>query len=153
MLAKLKHFFANPHVKLSDEELAEHLNLAAASLLLEVVMADESVSEQENKLLPELLTTTLNLSINDVETLISDAKKSQEKSTSLYEFTQAINDNFDVEQKQQLILAMWQLAYADGHLCRYEDQIIRRTAELLYLRHSELIQMRNIAMEQIGKPS
>ncbi|MGS0681494.1 tellurite resistance TerB family protein [Shewanella sp. 125m-7] len=153
MIAKLKQFFANPQVRLSDEERTEHLNLAAASLLLEVVMADDSVSEQENQLLPELLTTTLNLSSNDVQSLIRDAKQSQEKSTSLYEFTQAINDNFDVEQKQQLILAMWQLAYADGHLCRYEDQIIRRTAELLYLRHSELIQMRNIAMEQQDGPT
>lgn len=148
MLAKLKQFFGNPQATLSDEERAEHLNLAAASLLLEVVMADESMSEQEAKLLPDLLTTTLNLDPADAQHLISDAKKSQEKSTSLYEFTQAINDNFDVEQKQQLILAMWRLAYADGHLCQYEDQIIRRTAELFYLRHSELIQMRNIAMEQ-----
>ncbi|GIU40119.1 tellurium resistance terB-like protein subgroup 2 [Shewanella sairae] len=152
MLAKLKQFFGNPQAQLSDEERAEHLNLAAASLLLEVVMADESMSEQEAKLLPDLLTTTLNLDIADVQELIGSAKKSQEKSTSLYEFTQAINDSFDVEQKQQLILAMWQLAYADGHLCQYEDQIIRRTAELFYLRHSELIQMRNIAMEQQEQP-
>ncbi|MDR8525576.1 MULTISPECIES: tellurite resistance TerB family protein [Shewanella] len=148
MLAKLKQFFGNPETPLSDEERAEHLNLAAASLLIEVVMADENMSEKEAELLPTLLTTTLNLDSADVQNLISDAKKSQQKSTSLYEFTQAINDNFNIDQKQQLILAMWQLAYADGHLCQYEDQIIRRTAELFYLRHSELIQMRNIAMEQ-----
>ena len=79
--------------------------------------------------------------------MIQDATVSQSNSTSLYEFTQAINDNFDIEQKQQLILAMWRLAYADGHLCQYEDQMIRRTSELLYLRHSELIQMRNLAIE------
>ncbi|GIU29810.1 TerB family tellurite resistance protein [Shewanella schlegeliana] len=153
MIAKLKQFFANPQAHLSDEERAEHLKLAAASLLLEVVMADETMSEQEAKLLPSLLTTTLNLASDDVHGLVHDAKQSQQSSTSLYEFTEAINDNFDIHQKQQLILAMWRLAYADGHLCQYEDQIIRRTAELLYLRHSELIQMRNIAMEQQGKPS
>ncbi|GIU28804.1 TerB family tellurite resistance protein [Shewanella sp. MBTL60-007] len=152
MIAKLKQFFANPQTQLSDEERAEHLKLAAASLLLEVVMADETMSEQEAKLLPSLLTTTLNLASDDVHGLVHDAKLSQQNSTSLYEFTQAINDSFDINQKQQLILAMWRLAYADGHLCQYEDQIIRRTAELLYLRHSELIQMRNIAMEQQEKP-
>ncbi|ABZ74881.1 protein of unknown function DUF1332 [Shewanella halifaxensis HAW-EB4] len=153
MIAKLKQFFANPHTQLSDEERAEHLKLAAASLLLEVVMADETMSEQEAKLLPSLLTTTLNLASDDVHGLVHDAKTSQQNSISLYEFTQAVNDNFDIDQKQQLILAMWRLAYADGHLCQYEDQIIRRTAELLYLRHSELIQMRNIAMEQQANPS
>ena len=122
MLAKLKQFFGNPETPLSDEERAEHLNLAAASLLIEVVMADENMSEKEAELLPTLLTTTLNLDNADVQNLISDAKKSQQKSTSLYEFTQAINDNFNIEQKQQLILAMWQLAYADGHLCQYEER-------------------------------
>ncbi|MFT5790326.1 MAG: putative tellurite resistance protein B-like protein [Shewanella sp.] len=147
MLAKLKHFFEAQHHTLTAEEQAHHLNLAAASLLLEVVMADESMSDEEAKILPELLTTTLGLSVDDVSALIADATVSQQNSTSLYEFTQAINDNFDIEQKQQLILAMWRLAYIDGHLCRYEDQMIRRTSELLYLRHSELIQMRNLAIE------
>lgn len=147
MLAKLKQFFESPNQTLSAEEQAHHLNLAAASLLLEVVMADETMSDEEAKILPELLTTSLGLSVNDVGALIQDATVSQSNSTSLYEFTQAINDNFDIEQKQQLILAMWRLAYADGHLCQYEDQMIRRTSELLYLRHSELIQMRNLAIE------
>ncbi|MCL1056583.1 TerB family tellurite resistance protein [Shewanella sp. Choline-02u-19] len=152
MLAKLKQFFEAQHHTLSAEEQAQHLNLAAASLLLEVVMADENMSDEEAKILPELLTTTLGLSIEDVSALIANATVSQQNSTSLYEFTQAINDNFDIEQKQHLILAMWRLAYVDGHLCQYEDQMIRRTSELLHLRHSELIQMRNIAIETQQKP-
>lgn len=147
MIAKLKQFLTSHSQAVSPEEQTRQLNLAAVSLLLEVVFADETLSNEEAKLLPSMLTDALSLTQSEAEELIEEATKIQGNSTSLYEFTSEINDQCSVEQKQKLILAMWKLAYADGQLCRYEDQIIRRTAELLYLKHSELIQMRNIAME------
>ncbi|ACA84547.1 TerB family tellurite resistance protein [Shewanella woodyi] len=147
MIAKLKQFLTSHSQAVTPEEQTRQLNLAAVSLLLEVVFADETLSNEEAKLLPSMLTDALSLTQSEAEELIEEATKIQGNSTSLYEFTSEINDQCSVEQKQKLILAMWKLAYADGQLCRYEDQIIRRTAELLYLKHSELIQMRNIAME------
>lgn len=147
MIEKLKQFLNLHTQELSPEEKAQHLNLAAACLLLEVIYADESFSAEEASLLPELLSKTLSLDKDEVDTLINDAKNKQKKSTSLFEFTSEINNQYSIEQKQQLILAMWRLAYADGHLCQYEDQLIRRMAELLYLKHSELIQMRNLALK------
>ncbi|MBW8185289.1 TerB family tellurite resistance protein [Shewanella nanhaiensis] len=147
MIAKLKQFLTSHSQAVTPEEQTRQLNLAAVSLLLEVVFADETLSNEEAKLLPSMLTDTLSLTQSEAEELIEEATKIQGNSTSLYEFTSEINEQCSVEQKQKLILAMWKLAYADGQLCRYEDQIIRRTAELLYLKHSELIQMRNIAME------
>jgi uncharacterized tellurite resistance protein B-like protein len=36
--------------------------------------------------------------------------------------------------------AMWLVAFADGHLDKHEEGIIRRVADLLHLRHSEFIQ-------------
>jgi len=147
MIAKLKQFLTSHSQAVTPEEQAHQLNLAAVSLLLEVVFADETLSKEEQELLPAMLTSALSLPPSEAEELIAEATKRQGNSTSLYEFTNEINQQFNVEQKQKLILSMWKLAYSDGQLCRYEDQIIRRTAELLYLKHSELIQMRNIAME------
>ena len=147
MLAKLKQFLTSHSQAVTPEEKARQLNLAAVSLLLEVIFADETLSEEEAKLLPQLMTKALSLTQAETEELIDEAKKIQGDSISLYEFTKEINEQCDIEQKQKLILAMWKLAYADGQLCQYEDQIIRRTADLLYLKHSELIQMRNLAMD------
>ncbi|BAJ00195.1 tellurite resistance TerB family protein [Shewanella violacea] len=147
MLAKLKQFLTSHSQAITPEEKARQLDLAAVSLLLEVVFADETLSEEEAELLPQLMIKALSLTQAEAEVLIDEAKKIQGDSISLYEFTKEINEQCDVEQKQKLILAMWKLAYADGQLCQYEDQIIRRTADLLYLRHSELIQMRNLAMD------
>ena len=147
MLAKLKQFLTSHSQAVTPEEKNRQLNLAAVSLLLEVVFADETLSEEEARMLPQLMTKTLSLTQAEAEALIDEAKKIQGDSISLYEFTKEINEQCDVEQKQKLILAMWKIAYADGQLCQYEDQIIRRTADLLYLKHSELIQMRNLAMD------
>ncbi len=147
MLAKLRQFLSSHSQAVSEEEKAHQLKLAAVCLLLEVVFADETLEDEEASLLPELLTTSLSLTVAQANELIIEAKKIQGNSTSLYEFTKEINDQCSVEQKQKLILSMWKMAYADGQLCQYEDQIIRRVSELLYLKHSELIQMRNKAIE------
>lgn len=149
MIAKLKRFIQSHTQAVSPEDKAHQLKLAAASMLLEVVFADETLAAEEMALLPKLLTDTLSMTDDDANALINDAKQVQGNATSLFEFTSAINAEFSLEQKQQLLLTMWQLAYADGQLSQYEDQIIRRTADLLYLKHSELIQMRNLAMKSV----
>ncbi|WP_394129392.1 TerB family tellurite resistance protein [Shewanella maritima] len=148
MIAKLKQLFSTPTQTLTAEEKAKQMNLAAATLLLEVVYADDQMGETEMAILPSVLQQTLKIDAEDADELIIEAKHTRGNATSLFEFTAEINQHFSLEDKQQLLLAMWQLAYADGELCRYEDQIIRRTADLLYLKHSELIQTRNIAMQQ-----
>ncbi|PLX59248.1 MAG: hypothetical protein C0632_14120, partial [Vibrio alginolyticus] len=38
-----------------------------------------------------------------------------------------------------LIKSMWEVAYADGEIDPLEDAVIRKTAELLYVDHSEFI--------------
>lgn len=145
MIEKLKQFLHGHAQELSAEEKTKQLNLAAASLLMEVIYADEVFSAEEAKLLPTLLAKDLSLAGEEIRSLIIDAKRAQKKSTSLFEFTSIINQQCSIEQKQQLILSMWRLAYADGQLKQNEDQLIRRMAELLYLKHSEIIQMRNQA--------
>ncbi|NMH65059.1 TerB family tellurite resistance protein [Shewanella salipaludis] len=148
MIALLKQLFQSQTQALSPQEQERQLNLAAASMLLEVVYADETLSESEAELLPQLLVSTLGILASEAEQVLVEAKRAQRNATSLYEFTAEINRVYSIGQKQQLLLAMWRLAYADGRLCQYEDQIIRRTADLLYLKHSELIRMRNLAKEQ-----
>ncbi|GGI82144.1 TerB family tellurite resistance protein [Shewanella gelidii] len=147
MIAKLKQLFLQDSKQQDPATLQYKLNLAAASLLVEVIYADEDFDQAEAAILPELLHQTLQIEQQEAASLIEAAKQARHDSTSLFEFTAEINDQFDLEQKKQLILAMWRVAYADGQLCQFEDQIIRRTADLFYLKHSEIMQMRNRAMK------
>ncbi|MBV7316676.1 TerB family tellurite resistance protein [Shewanella sp. NIFS-20-20] len=150
MISKIKKFLQSHTQAQTPEQQQHHLNIAAASMLCEVIFADEQVSDEEANLLPSLLVSLLGLAEQQAQELSEEAKLSRQNATSLFEFTNEINDKFTLEQKQQLILAMWKLAYADGRLCQYEDQIVRRCADLLYLKHSELIQLRNQARDSLG---
>ncbi len=132
----LKQQLGEPGKSLSRQE-------AAAALLIEVVLADESLSGQEQTLLPGIIANLTGASATEVSELIQSAMARHEEAVSLFEYTDLINREFSLQDKQALILAMWQLAFADVELCQYEEQIIRKTADLLYLKHSELIQLRN----------
>jgi len=139
--------------KLMDSRLPQaqprqqDLNLAAAVMLVEVVLADDELSQAESLLLPELLIQLLDIDATEAQQLLAEAQLRHQDATSLFEFTDSLNQHFDLQQKQALLQAMWRLAFADGNLCRYEEQIIRKCADLLYLRHSEVIQLRNKAQE------
>ena len=61
-------------------------------------------------------------------------------STSFYPFTKLINDHYDYPERVNVIKLMWKVAYADGTIDKYEDYIIRKVADLLYVSHSDFIQ-------------
>lgn len=148
MFAKLKKVLQSSFHQQTPEQKQHNLHLAAVSMLLEVVDADEELSIEEARMLPQVIQSSLGLSQHECDGLINEAKANKASATSLFEFTSIVNQQCSLEQRQHLVLAMWKLAYADGHLCQFEDQIIRRSADLLHLRHSELIQLRNKAIEQ-----
>ena len=51
----------------------------------------------------------------------------------LYEFTQHINRQLDHEQKAHVVELLWQVAYADGDLDKYEEHLVRRIADLIHV--------------------
>ena len=50
-----------------------------------------------------------------------------------------MNDLASVEQKRSLLGMMWRVAMADDALSRYEEHVIRKVADLLYLPHSDFM--------------
>ena len=84
-----------------------------------------------------------------MDELISLSKAEVEDATSLYQFTKQINDHYDLEGKLQLLTSMWKVAYADGELDKHEENIIRRVAGLLHIRHSEYIRCKLDAKETL----
>ena len=43
------------------------------------------------------------------------------------------------EQKERLIEHLWEVAYADGELHPYEEHLVRKIADLLYVPHDAFI--------------
>jgi uncharacterized tellurite resistance protein B-like protein len=79
--------------------------------------------------------------------LIEISKKNIDDSNSLYDFTRDINDNLDSEERIKLIESMWKIAYADGNIDKYEEHIIRKVSNLIYVAHSDFIKAKIKARE------
>lgn len=147
MLNKLSRFIER-HLQPADgvsPTLSDHQKqLAVAALLVEVAMADHQFSEVELLNLGAILERKFSLSHNELTELINLAKNETDRATSLHQFTQLINQYSTTEEKFKLMKAMWEMAYADGNLDKYEDYIIRKVADLIYVPHTEFIRAKSI---------
>ena len=122
---------------------------ACIALLLETSMADEILDESELMTLKRTLQKDFQINEDEIDELIDLSKENVEDSTSLYEFTRDINDNFDAVERVKLIESMWKIAYADGNIDKYEEHIIRKVSNLIYVAHSDFIKAKLSAKEQI----
>ncbi|HSX50513.1 MAG TPA: TerB family tellurite resistance protein [Cellvibrio sp.] len=147
MLNKLSRFIER-HLQPAggaSTPLSDHQKqLAVAALLVEVAMADHQFSEAELDHLGETLTRKFELTREELDELINLAKNETNHATSLHQFTQLINQHCSVDEKFKLMKAMWEMAYADGNLDKYEDYLIRKVADLIYVPHSEFIRSKSL---------
>lgn len=133
-------------------DAAQQTRLAAAVMLVEVAAIDSHFEDKEADALLQILTGKFQLSTDEVSQLQEQAKEAQANASSLHDHTRIINEHFSDSQKMELVANMWQVAYADGELDKYEEYIIRRVSELLYVSHNDFIRAKQWAKEQ-GFPS
>lgn len=142
MLNNIKRFFEQQLTANQTETPAirEHrIRLASAALLFELLKTDRHIDERETAALKKILQSSFGLNPAELQTIIALAEEEARQAVSLYEFTSLINDAYSYEDKLQLIENMWRLALADEHLDKYEEQLIRKTADLIYVSHSDFI--------------
>ncbi|MFT5693850.1 MAG: putative tellurite resistance protein B-like protein [Oceanicoccus sp.] len=144
MLAKIKLFFSqelslSDKKNANDEEQESALQLAAAALLIELSRADYQQDRSEQISIENALQECFKLEPAQLEQLISLAEEENKDATSLYQFTSLIKDNYSSEQRFKLVKMLWQVALADGEISKYEDHLIRKVADLIYLSHSQFI--------------
>ena len=82
--------------------------------------------------------------------LLKLATQKSDDAISLYEFTDAINTGCSAAQRKQIILLLWQVAFADGVLDKLEDYSIRKIADLLHVPHSSFIETKLMASGEIN---
>lgn len=142
MLKTIKSFFENRLIHTEETESPssiEKTDLASAALLIEVMKSDHELDERESKEFLSVLQSRLNIKEEDLDELKKLAEEEAKQATSLYEFTRLINDSFEYEQKVGLIENMWRIAFSDEKLDKYEEHLIRKISELIYVSHSDFI--------------
>lgn len=142
MIDAIKKFFdanisATAGVPAQDTE--HRLRVATAALLVEVMRADFDDNADERAAINLVLRNHFELSPAEVDELVALAEQEVTQSVDHYEFITLIKTNFSREQKIRVIELMWQIAYADDHLQKYEEALVRKIADLIYLSHSDFI--------------
>jgi len=144
MIKKIKDLLANisKDEKVDDTTDLASLNEACAALLVEIAFADKEFNTEEKQSLKESLIESYNLEEKDIEDIIRDAEKTVEDSTSLYEYTRKVNDEFEYNKKLTLLENLWKVAYADNILDKYEEHLIRKISDLIHISHSDYINIK-----------
>ena len=144
MIKKIKDLLSSfsDKEKSIDEEKISLLDKTCSALLIEVAFADKIFNDSELVSLKNSLKETYNLQDDIINELIDDAEKTVEESTSLYEYTRVVNDEFTYTDKLELLSGLWKLALADGSLDKYEDHLIRKISDLMHISHSDFIKIK-----------
>ena len=148
MLKSIQNIFQHRKQEVSDSSETYQRELAYASLLVEVIKSDEKFDDRELAELFDVLSRKLKIHDDELHNFAELAKKKSDDSTSLFEFTREINDKYEYDEKVKLIEDLWRIAYSDGRLDKYEDYVIRKVADLIYVTHSDFIKSKLIIKNQ-----
>ena len=142
MLSAIRKFFdqnlSSGHGKI-DQPDEQQLQLATAALLIEMTRVDYEIKEEERQKVIEAVQEKFKLSHTETASLIQLAEAEARQATDYHQFTSLINKGFTPTQKERVIEYMWQVAYADGELDKYEQHLISKIADLLYVPHKVYI--------------
>ena len=97
------------------------IQVATCALFVELAKADDEFSEIEKEKIISLMKDFFNLDEDSVMDLIELSETKVNQSVSVYEFTTVINNNFDRNEKIDLLINLWRLVYVDDTLNQYED--------------------------------
>jgi len=150
MLTKLQKFFDQYLGDNSKEEkpLEHRLQLATAALMVEMLHVDEEVTTSEEDKLQDILKQRFELSKTEIEALIDLAHDKMHEAVDYYAFTSLLNEHYTQQQKVKLVEELWQLAYADETLDKYEEHLLRRLSELLHVPHQDFIRTKHRVLQE-----
>jgi uncharacterized tellurite resistance protein B-like protein len=123
-------------VQLDNEK---RVQIATCALFLEVAHSDDDFSIEEKEFIESTMKEKFKLDDKMVSELIELSMQQTERSVSLYEFTEIINQIFDQNSKFEILKNLWRLVFADGKLDQYEEYFIRKISGNLHMEHSDMI--------------
>ena len=108
-------------------------DIAAAALLVEAACMDGTLDAREKDVIHGLLTERFHLNAEEAADLYAVAQTAKDDATHLMRFTRTIKDNYSEGERIDLIEMLWEVAFADGIIHDFEENLIRRLAGLIYV--------------------
>ena len=79
------------------------------------------------------------------DALLAQARDKARVSVSLHEYTGTLHNSLDADGKRELITMLWQVAWANGRVDKYEEHLLRRLVDLLHIPMADYIRAREAA--------
>lgn len=134
----LNGFFSQE--KQSDSNNIDQDKIATAVLFIELAYADFEVAKEEEDQIKSSLMKFFELNEDEYLELLETAKTKRDERNDIWLFTQHVKDNYSRERKLKIMDMLWQLVYADNHMDKYEEALMRKITNLLGLTHGEMIE-------------
>ena len=127
-------------------EQREHaLQLATAVLMIDVARADSVFDESEFDHLLQLTEAHFDLTPEEAAELVNEAGDRAEDLVSVHEFTHLLHEHLSDDEKASIISMLWRIAYADGRLDKYEDSLVLKISDLLYVSRGLVMRLKHDA--------
>ena len=121
------------------------VRLATAVLMVDVALVDSSFDETEFDRMLQLVKEHFGLGTQQAAELINDANAKADELVSVHEFTQLLHKHLSEDEKARIVSLLWQIAYADGQLDKYEDSLVLKISDLLYVSRGRVMRLKHDA--------
>ena len=144
MLEEIKHLLAElrgggKHPNHFD---ADDYRVAAAALLVHVATLDHDLTDSTRQKLGALLKVQFSLTDALTDELIQAAVAADRDAVDFYHFTHLLMRTLDEKGRLRIVEMLWKMAFADGAISEFEDNVMWRVADLLAVSPHERIALR-----------
>ena len=151
MLKAIRDFF--DAALASDGERADRhtIEVATAALLVEISRMDGEITAAERAAVLAAVRGKFGLTDAEAQQLVDLAEAEARQANDYYQFTSIITKRFSREQRIRVVELLWEIAYADATACPFEEHLVRKLADLIYVDHADFIHAKLKARTAAGR--
>ena len=128
-----------------EESRRNAIRHATAVLMIDVARADNSFDNAELERIVEYARSQFGLNDTEAAELVDAAAGDAEDLVSLHEFTQLLHNNLSDAEKHAIVATLWQIAYADGNLDKYENSLVLKISDGLHVARGRCMRLKHDA--------
>jgi uncharacterized tellurite resistance protein B-like protein len=152
MLDEIKRLFAELHIggKPAGHFDADDCLVAAAALMVHVATLEHDLTGPARQKLAALLRARFSLTPGLTDELIEAAVAADREAVDLYHFTHLLMHRTDEGCRLRVVEMLWEMAFADGRISEFEDNMMWRVGDLLAVPQRDRIALRQRAAREAG---
>ncbi|RDW13218.1 TerB family tellurite resistance protein [Paracoccus thiocyanatus] len=134
----------------SSQLSSQDAEVAVASLLVRLARADDHYGLVEQQRIDQVLARRQGLTPHEAAERRAAAEMIEAEAPDTVRFTRTIKERVDLEDRQEIVAALWEVAYADGSRDAEEESLVRLVAGLLGVNDRDSALARQRAQDDLG---